>query len=539
MIQLCLLNKFRSLIALCVFAALPFAANAQKARDVLESGEVVEQDERVYIKYETGANNFQYNASVAYPYFRTAKDSLLLLPQRTGFQLYLFPLNPLRYADSTAQKLTADPINEEAAKALDDILQVVNKMSGASTLAKEKITTNETNSAKAQSAKFATLVKVANIKNEVAQKSGVKGKKKDKDITYSKNDSMLNKVDSVLYDIKPLVIDCFAPLKDLAERIHSLLDRDQRKEINSAFTALRNLDFEDSAVTGTVIRKVAADKAIIGLHFDTVKQKIDSFAKLVDDYDCNPERALIDNFVLVQIQEQLSEIANNQAKRLKNLSKAFGLVDSAYNKAKKNPENNFWFTRKPSVEFTDGKISTYTMAIYESGYELSDDSEIVVSLVKKKKDITITARRFQRFVPEVSAGIAYVDLRFPKYGTTTDSAGIMRVADAGEDIVRKLNFTAMINFNYYIPNSNLHPFYQIGVGINAGYPTLFTGIGTRINFAPLKRLAIAFGYASTWVKTLNTLHIGSPVSGTAELEKDITYEFNWPLKPYMSLQYNF
>ncbi len=161
--------------------------------------------------------------------------------------------------------------------------------------------------------------------------------------------------------------------------------------------------------------------------------------------------------------------------------------------------------------------------------------------VSTKEEVSkiIGVRRFQRFVPEVSVGIAYTDLSFPKYSTNTDASGKDIVAEAGEEKINKLNFTTMINFNWFMTNSPIHPFWQIGIGVNADFPTLLTGIGARLNVTGAKRLALAVGFATTWIKTLDQLKLGDVVSGPADVEKDTKFKFNKKPKPYFGIQYNF
>ncbi len=96
----------------------------------------------------------------------------------------------------------------------------------------------------------------------------------------------------------------------------------------------------------------------------------------------------------------------------------------------------------------------------------------------------------------------------------------------------------MINFNYYIPNSPIHPLYQIGIGVNSGIPTFITGFGIRSNINGLKRLTVSGGIAMTWVKELDKLKVGNKISGTDDIDKDLKFQFRQP-KPYIGIQYNF
>jgi hypothetical protein len=94
----------------------------------------------------------------------------------------------------------------------------------------------------------------------------------------------------------------------------------------------------------------------------------------------------------------------------------------------------------------------------------------------------------------------------------------------------------MINWNIYLPDWDLLPFIQLGTGVNAAYPTIFLGGGFRFKISN-NQFAISYGLAGSWTKSLSTLKIGDKVTGTAQLEKDIIYDFK--KSAYFGIQYNF
>jgi hypothetical protein len=152
---------------------------------------------------------------------------------------------------------------------------------------------------------------------------------------------------------------------------------------------------------------------------------------------------------------------------------------------------------------------------------------------------TVRVRKFQRFVPEVSVGTAFTFFKYNSYGTTSDSTGQQFVGSPNENMVRNINITTMLNFNYYIPNSPIHPLYQLGVGINSGIPTILSGFGLRSNINGIKRLAISGGIAMSWIKELDKLKVGDKISGTDDIEKDYKYGSAPKFTPYVGLQFNF
>jgi hypothetical protein len=138
----------------------------------------------------------------------------------------------------------------------------------------------------------------------------------------------------------------------------------------------------------------------------------------------------------------------------------------------------------------------------------------------------------------VSIGTAFTSFKYLTYGTTSDSSGQQYVAAPVEAQMRNLNIATMLNFNYFTPDSQLHPFFQLGAGINSGLPTFLTGFGIRSNISGLKRLAVSGGLAMTWLRELTNLKVGDKISGTADIEKDFKYSSAPTFAPYFSIQFN-
>lgn len=196
-----------------------------------------------------------------------------------------------------------------------------------------------------------------------------------------------------------------------------------------------------------------------------------------------------------------------------------------------------WYISQKAIAAKEGKISIYTVTIKESGYMLSDSKEIVSIESKEVNKKSLRVRKFQRIVPEVSIGTAFTFFKYNTYGTTSDSSGVLYVASPTENLIRNINITTMINYNYYIHNSPIHPLWQIGLGVNSGIPTLMSGFGLRTKTGQ-RRITITGGLAMTWVKELDKLKVGDKISGTDDIDKDLTFQFAKPTG-YIGIQYNF
>jgi hypothetical protein len=319
-----------------------------------------------------------------------------------------------------------------------------------------------------------------------------------------------------------------------------MIEKDQKNEIIKQFKALKALDFINRKETTDKIGIINTAVEKIELHFEEIDSQIKKVIDLIKLYDCDYPEPFIAKNLFTLVLKDLTKVKEEQQKRLKNLKKTFDAVNEAKDKAIKCLNDDVsWCFKINQVPTKEGKISIVSIKINESGFQLSDENEIVNVETKKIIEKTLYFRKFQRFVPEVSVGTVYTFFKYNTYGTVSDNTGQQYVSTPTENEVNNLNITTMINFNYYIPNSNLHPLYQIGIGLNSGVPSLLTGFGIRSNINGFKRLTITGGVAMTWIKELSSLKVGDPISGTDDIEKDLTLKFSWPPKPYIGIQYNF
>lgn len=471
------------LLSVCVILFFNLIAIAQKASDVLENGIAIKPGNRLILKYVLKDKALEFDAVKEYKAadFAPLKDSMIFLIRKTGVNIYLLPLNPLNYNSKTEYKTITDPINQAAATALGSILDVL--------------------------------------------------------VSISKQSKMLE-------DSTKAVNPCenFKKIDSNLISIYNILQNDQKIPIAEVFKDLRNLSFEDEDSTSKDLKRIFESKVPIERHYEVLDSLLQETGNKIKEFSkCSKAGTFMIQYTFNNILKDFTTTANEQKKRLTILQSAFSIVQEAKVTASKGggTPDLPWCTKLEFVPANEGKISLCTITINESGYNLSEKGEIVTTIPKAVIKRTIRIRKYQLFVPEVSVGTAYTTFRYNTYGTTTDEGGQQLIASPVENTIRNLKFTSMINFNLYIPNSPLHPLWQIGVGINSEAPTLLTGIGLRININGLKRLAITGGAAMTWIKELDKLKVGDKVSGTDDINKDLKYQFSWPPKPYIGIQYNF
>jgi len=467
-------NYMRQLLLFtcCLIAVL---ARAQTVSEVLQKGEQVEKDKKIFFQKDGGT--LIYDINNVGSNFSAYKDSTLFLIHKSGVNVLLPPLNPLRFSYDTATTVVPDPILADADKAFSSITSLLSKVAAA-----------------------------------------------------APSDTVDTQCKCRTCDLTDIAIK--VPL------IMSMLDTgDLKSRISNVFTKLRDLDFVNQIPTEEAIKSSKDSIAEFSRRFDLIAAEIKVLETYIEKLSkCEQNDALVDNYVANQLYVQIQNTYSNKRKRLANLIKAFDAVNTMYiAAANPSPAGSSWYTKPVNIVLQDKSITYLAIIVNNSGMELKDD-EIVQTEKKQYFKKVLRFRRFQRFVPEASAGVAYTDLSFPKYGTSNNGNGDLVVASAGEEKFKKLNLTAMINWNYYIENSDVNPFIQAGVGANADYPVLLLGIGFRLN-SGLKRLAFSVGGASSWIKKLNKLKIGDKVSGTADIEKDYIYDFKKP-KIYFGIQYN-
>ncbi len=474
------MKKLVVLITTLIFCLSVFS---QKASDVIENGIKIKSNNEIFIKFDGANILYQANETPNELNFKKIKDSAMLLPVDPNIIFYIRPLNPLNYAYKSETKIINDPIDEAASTALGSIIDFVGNM-------------NKNNKETKHSEKVAEGLMMEEV---------------------------------TVHCPFDLWIKSF---NEIADR----LKKNQKEKIAATFKDLKNLDFTGEQNTINDLGKAELDYNSIVEYFSKTEEAIKIFKESIKNINCKDKsyEFIVKGYFEIAAKDLEGNLAE-QKKRLKNLQEAYKVV----RKAQVDASKLNWLAKVDDVTAEKGKIALVTVTINETGYKLSDDNEIIPAVTKEKTTKVLRVRGFQRFVPEVSVGIVHANLSFPKFGTNTDASDKQIVADAGDEKINRINISTMINYNLFISNSPLHPFWQIGIGLNTDFPTLLTGVGLRVNANGARRLAISVGLATTWIKTLNKLKLGDVVAGPAEVEKDTKFKFNTKPQPYFGIQYNF
>lgn len=479
----------KKVFALIVFILPCLNLMAQTSSDALERGIRIKNGENIYLYFDGESIKYDVNNLVSIinekalvkqlPDFTSLSDSTLFLVS-SPFNIKIIPLNPLNFSFSNKITFEPDPVDAAFSEAISQLIGTISSLDATENIAQ-----------------------------------GARGKL----------GNSTNKCDTVNHLLKKTI------------SISTSLKIDFKDSIEQSFGELKKINFRSFEAAEKVMTLVTKKVARVESHYKGLAKELESFADSIPKIACGTTE--LEKFIIKKtfkdVYDELNDNYSDQVKRFGNLKNALKLVNEVYNSAK---ENNGYHDID-EVLVSRGKIKYLELTINETGYELSDDKkEIVKAETKVKTKKVLVFQRFRRIVPEIAAGVAYADLMFPSFIGSTDSLGVTRVSKGASEIFNRLTFDVMINFNYYIPNSDISPFLQIGVGSNSDFPTLFSGIGIRIHSGAFKRVSLSGGFAGTWMQKLRNLKIGEVINEAADVENDIFYDFKWG-QPYFGIQYNF
>lgn len=305
------------------------------------------------------------------------------------------------------------------------------------------------------------------------------------------------------------------------------------KRMKTTFDELKALDFQNAVSTRNQFNIIVDSMEVIKTYLDHMNSLIKKLEAEPELLSSESDTGFLLNYVYLDYVYSVREAYNTRVKQYTNLEKAKKLVENAILLA----ESNNWFIPLKSIHVSKTENSIYTVSIDTNAWNMDENGALTQGIGGKKITRVIVVRKFQLLVPEVSAGVYYTFFKYNTYGTTTDSTGQQFVAEPTVNTMKRFNASVMLNYNFYIPNSQIRPLIQFGGGIQSGIPVLMAGGGLRVGNS--NAFAITGGVALTWLRELQTLKVGDPVSGTDEIERDLKYEFSFPLRGYIGIQYNF
>ena len=265
---------------------------------------------------------------------------------------------------------------------------------------------------------------------------------------------------------------------------------------------------------------------------DELEKKIAAIARLEDEGFCAEIRAstFAQVYELTRDVPRTRQSLNALKKSLDGLNKA--LEPFTEPTSWRGDRRTTWVFHKASPSFQNGK--ELKIAIHRTGLALGGEGGIVVK-TEAEVTRTITLRQYSRLVPEFSAAMIYSDVEYPKWGTE-EKDGMMVVAPVKDDTA---NIEGAVMLNLILRKrtpSFVYPAFQLGISSAEDVPGLLAGVGLR--FTQPTTWSLMVGGMLTWAKDLNNLKPGDVVTGTAQIESDLTLKRQDPAL-YVAFQYNF
>jgi len=487
--------------------------------DVVRSKKI---NDRIFL-YLDDPKSFKYVIDKT-PMISIAKsidDKLDVSARDDKFNLMVHFLNPIKYRIKVSETSEADPVIESTNKFFSSIVDVLNMVNpGGST------STNGVASpgyVKATSAfitpaadRVAADIKRAELASEV--------------MSLIRSESLLDLAlwilnpsnDCLLEDDKVNLLKALAKCDDAFFKFNKdalgLLDSMQKIEsiqsiknnktaYENAINALKTLNDENvvflSAITTTI---------------EAITYKSSEFCKMLDPY------------IKYKINNYTNIVTPVLESRKKVISDFRSLNTSLLEIATKS-EGDFFLLQE--IKSEPGMIKLVEVSITAKNIELGDKGITVTESDYGKFKFKV--REYSSIALEFGAGVLHTTLTYKKYGTETEN-NITKVVEAGKDKI-SASAASMLNLVINAGKSWVYPMLQLGIGTGNKYPILFAGGGLR-SIKPLNHFAITFGPVWTWKQNL-TIPVNSEVSGSADVEKNLKWEFNSSPGFYLGFQYSF
>lgn len=467
---------------------IPAFCLSQNTVQILNNSDYLKNGNKILIDFRN--SEFDYLVPPAYQSIEGSYGSIelsdSLIFQLKGFDAYFYikPFNPINYSIKFDYELIDDPLSEIEKKSYSEILKII---------------------------------------ESIFDGPGTSG--------YGPPSSAISS-------------SCSSSREEFIEQLEMFKIRAKeqitQQKVAEIFKQLKEIDFEDKQETKESIEKVEES-------INQLKQLLDEFdSDKTELFKCISEFDIADNDTEYLLKEMFKIEANKIDDDLSGIKDSFKLlleiylsVSETYKIASKGDGNKLkWAIPLKRVKSEKNKLAKISLIALKSGYGLNEEMEIVKTPESELAKKTFFTKKFKRFIPELSLGVAYTLLDYSTYETTQDTMGNMIVGQPINNELSQLNLSTMLNFNYFLPNSNILPFYQLGVGINSGIPTLLTGLGLRVELGT-NALGISFGVATSWIRELDDLDSGDIILGQDDIERDLKFNFNWPPNAYFGIQYQF
>jgi hypothetical protein len=186
------------------------------------------------------------------------------------------------------------------------------------------------------------------------------------------------------------------------------------------------------------------------------------------------------------------------------------------------------------VTATRDKMQEVTVKLTTMKFNFPPDVATIALDTEDLGSGVFTIQKYLPFVIEKSVGAVFGTLKQPTYGTATNADGKTVIARSPDQTL-SVNPAAMVNFVCRCAGGL--PMLQIGAATSKDLPAFLVGGGIRLFGLGKGDFGVTYGAMIGWYKELNKLQVGSVVTGTADINSDLTYKPH--IKSYFGIQYAF
>lgn len=422
-------------------------------------------------------------------FFQYSENSVILIPK--NYNVYIEAYNPLNYSLNNSIKIKSDPVDASITHWLDGLQLASPKETMLDTVS-SGLKKNKNGGAEVQGEDETQFVDLTWIMKEIKEDHSIK---------------------------------CLKLMQELI-----------------------NLSFEKKDDTEALLDKIAMELAQIIGKYEAIDKRLKKvlFLYEIENEKKEPAKLFqsewIREYLEADVLEKIQKAKTEQLKRVSNLKGVLTSIRTIVNEWESKEFGGKWFflidhnPESESKELSSGKVHELQISI-DKHQAFLEGEEIKKSSVTTKT-ITLILKKFDRFIPEISAGTIYTWQKETTYVTARDASGNTIISETEQRPLERFELDVMLNLNLYIPESRVLPFIQLGVATNRDVPMGLFGGGLRMKLSEKHVIAISTGFSVTGIKELTDLNLGDQVLDEKTLQDDLEYKLS-PIKPYFGIQYNF
>ncbi|WP_207434651.1 hypothetical protein [Sabulibacter ruber] len=334
------------------------------------------------------------------------------------------------------------------------------------------------------------------------------------------------------------------------DEINRLKDAVTNRTFVELFNSMKNAPFGNKDNASASIERASKELQNIKQNNDLVAGLVSETQNIIkDDLTCPIQSVgLALKVALSDYLQSITLITEERKLKLATLQEAFDLINTEYNKLNESAEtqkfDKYPWSYKYVYTLDKGKIKNITAIVSDAGYLVSADAKALTSSSKElaKHVIRVWFKNPKVFL-SVTPGLAFTQLTFPKYGTSTDPNGQLYITEESSAEVFKVNFAAMMNIHFNVGDDTFFPILQFGGGPIAERPALFTGGGFVLrNFSANYKNAyfgLSYGNVFLWNQELMTKRPGDLISEVDDLNDDLEWRLIKGFNPYLAISFKF